>query len=225
MGLDQIFNKKEIKSISEMVDYLIERNHYLNYRNINYYEKYASRTLLVIGREDIDIKKIQRWLNLINPVSGTGLLNKFWSEYKDKQPNIRKEIKHIPDSIGAIYDDLTVLLKIKSKKSKKKSKKKSNNAAAISETKSNKAKTTNRLSRPEIIKTILRKCSDKKYIRQYVDLDYSDKNFNSNLHIFSSTLSPGCALPKLKKLLEHQLNSLSNSDFKKIEKKFVKSKK
>ena len=54
-----------------------------------------------------------------------------------------------------------------------------------------------------------------------MDLNYSDKEFNSNLHIFSSTLSPGCSLPKLKNVLKHQLNSLSDSDFKKIEKKFA----
>jgi hypothetical protein len=58
-----------------------------------------------------------------------------------------------------------------------------------------------------------------------VDLGYLDNDFNRNLHIFSSTLSLGCTVPKIKTQLKEQLNSLSSSDFKKLEKKFYKSKK
>jgi hypothetical protein len=234
MDLGHIFNSKEIVSINEMVDYLVERNHYLNWKNINYYDKYTSGNYLVIGREDIDNKKIQKWLNLLNSSSNNyksngGLLNKIsviMSSHEGKSPlSIRKELRYMLDVLVVISKDLRVLLKINSKKKSKKNNKNYSRKSVKKSNKTHSPKNQNQLSREVIIKTILRKCSDKKYLRQFVDLGYLDNDFNRNLHIFSSTLSLGCTVPKIKTQLKEQLNSLSSSDFKKLEKKFYKSKK
>lgn len=238
MDLQQIFTTKEIGSINEMVDYLVERNHFLNWKNINYYDKYTSGNYLIIGREDIDNKKIQMWLNLLNSSSNNsksngGLLNKISNirlKHEGKSPlHIRKELRYMLDVLVVISKDLRTLLKINSKTNNKKKSKKSIKKSNKTHSPKNKNKShnqnQNKLSREEIIKTILRKCSDKKYLRHFLDLGYSDKDFNRNLHIFTSKLSLGCTVPKIKNLLKEQLESLSSSDFKKLEKKFSKSKK